>query len=305
MTSPARTLACGCCPTGKEVNVTPLRTRMIEEMTARGLAARTVETYVRFVAQLAAHYRRSPAELADEQVRRYLAHLAGERHLSASTVNVAVNAFRFLFHVVLGREASGFDIPRSRRPRRLPHVLSREEVQRLLSVPLNPKHRVMLLTAYGTGVRLGELIHLQVGDIDSHRMAVRVNQGKGARDRYTVLSPRLLAALREYWRERRPRTWLFPGAREDRPVHETVAQRAFMLAKARARIEKPGGIHMLRHSFATHLLEAGVDLARIQRLLGHRGLGTTAMYLHVTPQQVLGVRSPVDLLDLPQPPPRQ
>lgn len=301
MTSSARTDACGACPMGEEVNVSPLRTRMIQEMTARGLAARTVETYVRFVAQLAAHYHRSPAHLSDQEVRRYVAHLAGERHLSASTINVAVNAFRFLFHVVLRREPTCFDLPRSRRPRRLPQVLSREEVQRLLSVPQNRKHRVMLLTAYATGVRLNELVHLQVADIDSHRMVVRVNQGKGARDRYTVLSPRLLAALREYWLEQRPRTWLFPGAREDRPVHDTVAQRAFTLAKMRARIEKPGGIHLLRHSFATHLLEAGVDLARIQRLLGHRGLSTTSVYLHVTPQQVVGVTSPVDLLELPPP----
>lgn len=304
MTSSACMDACGACPVGKEVHVTPLRTRMIEEMTARGLAARTIETYVQFVARLAAHYGRSPEGLTDEEVRRYLAHLAGELRLSASTVNVAVNAFRFLFHVVLRREPTCFDVPRSRQPRRLPHVLSREEVQRLLSVPQNRKHRVMLLTAYATGVRLSELVHLKVGDIDSQRMVVRVNQGKGARDRYTVLSPRLLAALREYWLERRPRTWLFPGAREDRPVHDTVAQRAFTLAKMRARIEKPGGIHLLRHSFATHLLESGVDLARIQRLLGHRGLSTTSVYLHVTPQQAAGVTSPVDLLELPQLPRR-
>lgn len=302
MTSFARALACGHCPMGKEVAVTPLRQLMFDEMTARGLAARTKQTYIRFVAAMAAHLQRSPADLTDEEVRRYLAHLAVERRLSASTVNVASNAFRFLFHVVLRREPTRFDIPRARRPRRLPHVLSRQEVERLLSVPMNAKHRVMLLTAYASGVRLSELLHLKVRDVDSKRMVIRVDQGKGARDRYTVLSPRLLDALREYWRHQRPRTWLFPGAAGDHPLNPTAIQRAFTLAKARARIEKSGGIHLLRHSFATHLLEAGVDLHRIQRLLGHRGLGTTAIYLHVTQQQVLGVSSPVELLDLPRPP---
>ena len=185
------------------------------------------------------------------QVRRYVASMSLERHLSASTVNVAVNAFRFLYHGVLGRVPSRFDVPRGRRAHRLPHVLSREEVQRLLSIPQNRKHRVMMLTAYATGVRLNELVHLRVSDIDSDRMVVRVDQGKGARDRYTVLSPRLLVALREYWRESRPKTWLFPSREGDHPHHVTGIQSAFKVTKERARITKPGGIHLLRHSFAT------------------------------------------------------
>lgn len=279
--------------------MTPLRTRMIEEMTAHGLAPRTVQSYVRFVAQLAAHFHRSPADLTDEQVRQYVASMTLERHLSTSTVNVAVNAFRFLYHGVLGREPSRFGIPRTRRPRRLPQVLSREEVQRLLAIRQNRKHHVMLLTAYATGVRLNELLHLRVSDVDSGRMVVRVEQGKGARDRYTILSPRLLAALREYYREQRPQTWLFPSSEGDHPPHATGIQKVFKITKERARITKPGGIHLLRHSFATHLLEQGVDVHRIQMLLGHRGIGTTAIYLHVTQQEATQVDSPLELLDLP------
>jgi len=299
MTSSARMVRVDAHSVGKEVIMTPLRTRMIEEMAARGLAPRTITSYVQFVARLAAHYHRSPADLTDQQVRRYMASMSLERHLSASTINVAVNAFRFLYHEVLGRDPSRFGIPHSSRPRRLPHALSREEVQRLLAVPQNDKHRVMLLTAYATGVRVSELIHLRVSDIDSGRMAVRVDQGKGARDRYTILSPRLLVTLREYWREHRPQTLLFPSPEGDRPLHPTSIQRAFKQAKERARIVKPGGIHLLRHSFATHLLEQGVDMPRIQMLMGHSWIGTTMIYLHVTQQQATQVRSPLELLDLP------
>jgi site-specific recombinase XerD len=304
MTSSARIERAVACPMGKEVTVSALRTRMIEEMTARGLALKTVESYVRFVAQLARHFHRSPADLTDDQVRQYIASLSLERHLSASTVNVAINAFRFFYHAVLGRKPVEFDIPRGRKQHRLPHVLSREEVQRLLAIPQNRKHRVMLLTAYATGVRVNELIHLRVSDIDSQRMTVRVEQGKGARDRYTILSPRLLEALREYWRAERPKTWLFPSREGDHPPDATGIQRVFKVTKERARITKPGGIHLLRHSFATHLLEQGVDVHRIQILLGHRGLGTTAIYLHVTRQQATQVGSPLDLLDLPPAPQR-
>lgn len=282
--------------------MTPLRTRMIEEMAARGLAPRTIKSYVQFVSRLAVHFHRSPADLTDEQVRQYMASLSLERHLSASTINVAVNAFRFLYHDVLGREPSRFGIPRTRRPRRLPHVLSREEVQRLLAVPQNRKHHVMMLTAYATGVRLNELIHLRVSDIDSQRMTVRVSQGKGARDRYTILSPRLLAALRDYWRlyaqDLQSRTWLFPSSVGDHPLHGTSIQHAFTRVKDRARITKPGGIHLLRHSFATHLLEQGIDIHRIQMLMGHRGIGTTAIYLHVTQQEATQVPSPLETLYL-------
>jgi site-specific recombinase XerD len=271
---------------------------MIEEMTARGLAKRTIEVYVRFVAQLASFHGRSPDVLADSEVRRYVAHLALERGLSASTVNVAVNAFRFFYHVTLQRDRVSYDVPHARRRRRLPQCFSRDEVERLLGVPQNRKHRVMLMTAYATGLRSSELLHLRVEDVDSDRMVVRVNQGKGGRDRYTVLSPRLLEVLREYWREQRPRSWLFPSSAGDHPMHPTALSRSFQRTKLRARIEKPGGVHVLRHSFATHLLESGVDLHRIQRLLGHRSLSTTAIYLHVAREHVVATRSPVDLLDL-------
>jgi len=277
--------------------MTPLRKRMIEEMAARGLAMRTRKAYVGYVAQIARRYGRSPADLSDEEVGRFLADTTLQRKLSRSTVNVATNALRFLFHRVLERDPVRFEIPRSREARVLPWVLSRHEVAELFEATRSRKFRVIFMTAYATGMRLSEVLALRPHHVDARRTCVHVEKGKGERSRYTLLSSRLLQELRDYWREYRPRHLLFEGAKPHRVMDPSGPQRAFWRSKARARIEKPGCIHLLRHSFATHLLEAGVNLRTIQRLLGHRSLETTSVYLHVARQEVMTTTSPLDLLD--------
>ena len=190
-----------------------------------------------------------------------------------------------------------FSVPSPRRPGTLPAILSRVEVERLIAHAHNAKHRTMLLTTYAAGLRLTEVLHLRVADIDSARMTIRVEQGKGGQDRYTVLSRRLLEALRVYWRGARPTPWLFPSAHRPQPMDPSALQRAYQTAKRRAGITKPGGIHALRHAFATHLLEAGVDIHTIQRLLGHGHISTTTRYFQLTRHTEMGPDSPLDLLD--------
>jgi site-specific recombinase XerD len=264
-------------------------------MVVRGMADRTRETYLWAVTAVARYYRRSPDQISDEEIQAYLLHLMRERHRSWSTCNIVVHALRFFYHTTLKRDRTTFRIPTSRQPSKLPALLSREEVQQLLAAASHPMHRVMLLTAYASGVRLNELRLLRVSDIDSARMTIRVEQGKGRKDRYTVLSPSLLEALRAHWHRRRPTTWLFPG-RTGRPLDPSGVQRAYTVAKRRAGITKPGGIHALRHAFATHLLDAGVDLHTIQRLLGHQSITTTTRYWHLTHASLTTQAAKLDLL---------
>jgi site-specific recombinase XerD len=277
---------------------------MEDDMVARGLASRTRSSYLWAVSSVARFYRRSPDQISDAEAQAYLVHLLRERQLSSSTCNVVVSGLRFFYHVTLKRDRLTFDIPLSRRPGKLPVLLSREEVERLIGHAANPKFKTMLLTTYAAGLRLNEVLHLRVADVDSGRMTIRVAQGKGGQDRYTVLSARLLAALRAYWTIARPRPWLFPSDRTARPMHPTALQRAYVTAKRRAGIQKPGGIHGLRHAFATHLLEAGVDLHTIQRLLGHGHISTTTRYLQLTRHTEVGPDSPLDLLAGFAPPPQ-
>ena len=286
--------------------MTELRRRMDDDMLARGLADRTRESYLGAVTGLARFYRRVPDQISDGEIQAYLVHLLRDRQLAWSTCNIALNGLRFLYHTTLKRDRTTFTIPAPRHSGRLPVVLSPEEVQRLISQGANLRHRTMLLTTYAAGLRLTEVLHLQVQDVDAARMTLRVVQGKGGKDRYTVLSPRLLEALRAYWRVERPRGWLFPsrGAGEPRPMDPSSLQKAYQRAKQRAGITKPGGIHTLRHCFATHLLEAGVDLHTIQRLLGHGHLTTTTRYFQLTRHTQVSPGSPLDLLarlDPPQP----
>jgi site-specific recombinase XerD len=273
---------------------------MIDDMTLRGMAAKTQDAYQRAVSGLAAHYHRSPERITDREVQAYLLHLMRERKLSWSSCNVAVYGLRFFYHQTLGREKTTFHIPGPRKPSKLPEILSRQEVARLFTHTGLPRHRVLLMTAYAAGLRVSELVHLRVRDIDSDRMMIRVEQGKGAQDRYTVLSPRLLEELRRYWRLERPAPWLFPRRRAARPMNYTTAERTYIAAKQRAGIAKAGNIHALRHAFATHLLEAGTDLHTIQRLLGHRHISSTTRYLHLARKDVTDRSSPLDLLDLPE-----
>lgn len=283
--------------------MTELRRRMDEAMIVRGMADRTRETYLWAVTGLAKFYHRPPDRIADEEVQAYLLHLIRDRRRSWSTCNIVVHGLRFFYHTTLKRERTTFCIPSPRQPGKLPALLSRDEVQRLMAQASNQKHRTMLMTTYAAGLRLSEVLHLQIRHIDSARMAIRVEQGKGGKDRDTLLPPRLLEALRAYWTVHRPTGWLFPGKDPSRPMNPSSLQKAYLTAKRRAGLTKPGGIHTLRHCFATHLLEAGVDLHTIQRLLGHRSITTTTRYWHLTHASLTTQAARLDLLADPPPVP--
>jgi integrase/recombinase XerD len=275
---------------------------MIRELQLRRFAPLTHKQYLGVVHRLAKHYRIAPDRLSAKQVQDYLVHLITERRLEWNTINVVASGLKFFYRQVVKRPDIALAIPRRRRPRHLPEVLSAEEVLRLFAAAAQPKERALLMTTYGGGLRVSEVIRLQVTDIDSQRGMIRV-RGKGDRDRYTLLSQRLLKELRAYWLLGRPRPWLFPGGRPGQPLNHNTAREMFNRAKAKAGISKRGSIHMLRHSFATHLLEAGTDLRVIQVFLGHASILTTAMYVHLTPKIRGATRSPLDLLDLSHLPP--
>lgn len=279
--------------------MSPLRQQMIDAMVLRGLARRTQQAYLSVVAQLAAHYHCSPDRLDAAQVKAWLLQRITERHLAYTTVNQAVCALKFFFDIVLGRTAEAIAIPYARTPQRQPEILSREDLARLFEAAANLRTRTLLMTAYAAGLRVSEVCALRVADIDSapDRMCIRVVAGKGGKDRYTLLSPSLLEALRVYWRICKPRDWLFPRTTDAaRPFDVSSAQRAYYRARDRAGITKTGGIHTLRHAFATHLLEAGVDLATLAKLLGHGHLSTTQRYLHLARPGSVAHDSPLDLL---------
>jgi site-specific recombinase XerD len=278
--------------------MTPLRKKMIRELELHRKSPKTIEAYVTAVAQLAEHHHRSPEKISVEEVRGFLHHLIVERRLAFSSCNQKAAGIRFFYRHVLGRDEFDLKVP-AKRSGRLPEPLSRSEVARLIEAARNAKHRVLLMTCYAAGLRVGELVRLQPGDIHSERMLIRVREGKGRKDRFTLLSPHLLSALRAYWRAERPRTWLFEGRDRSGPLPVGTAQKVYYLAKQHAGVTHGHGIHSLRHSFATHLLEAGVDLPTIQRLLGHTSLTTTARYLHVTSKHLTDTHSPLDLLRLP------
>ena len=278
--------------------MSPLRKQMEADMAVRGLAYRTRETYVESVAKLAKFYGRGPDRISEAEVQRFLLHLLEERKLAHSSCNVMASALEFFYRVTLGRRETEFCLPRPKVPARLPQILSREEVARLIEKTSNLKHRTILMTTYAAGLRLSELCHLRVADIDSDRMTLRIEQGKGAKDRYTLLSARLLTELRRYWLAYRPGRWLFPAARmAEQPMPKKTPHLIYHVAKERAGITKAGGIHALRHAFATHLLEAGVDVHTIQRLMGHDSLSTTARYFHLAQKHLSGTASPLDLLE--------
>ena len=264
--------------------MTPLRQRMLDALVLRGMAQRTQQAYIQAVAALAHHYGRSPEQLSADQVQRYLLHLLRERQLARSSVNQYGCAFRFLYGTVLGLDGEVFQIPLAAAPQRLPEILSRAEIAALLQSAPHPKARAALSCAYALGLRVSELCALRPEHIDSaaDRMCVRVVQGKGARDRYVPLSGEVLELLRRHWRAEHPRSWLFSAQRDaSRALDIKSAQRWYYLAKGSAGITKQGGIHTLRHCYATHLLEAGVDLHCLSQWLGHGFLSTTARYLHL------------------------
>jgi site-specific recombinase XerD len=281
-----------------------LRKQMDGDLVVRGMSVRTREAYLGAVAGLAKYYGRRPDRIGETEVQNYLLHLIQERKLAWSSCNVAAQGLKFFYRVTLKRSEAQFGIPTARQPQKLPQILAREEVARLIDLTINPKHRAILMTAYGAGLRLNEICHLKVTDIDSARMTIRVEQGKGAKDRYTLLSPRLLAELRRYWAAYRPAPWLFAGKDPALRVSDTTVQRVFKAAKARAAVTKRGGIHALRHAFATHMLEAGVDIHTIQRLMGHGHISSTLRYFHLARRHLASTPSPLELLDGAAPKPR-
>ena len=271
-----------------------MREAMLREMALRGLAARTQKSYVGWMARLVSKTRVRADQLSESQVRTYLAGLS-QRGLSASTMNQAISAVRFFFNGVLHRDWP-LEIHYQRAPQRVPVTMTPDEVGRLLATVPGLRERVAMEMAYAAGLRLNEVLHLKLTDIDSQKMLIRVEQGKGKVDRNVMLAASLLETLRAYWKESKPRGWLFPGKPPKRPLNATVIQRAFVVAKQAARITKPVSFHSLRHSFATQLLESGVNVRTIQALLGHRSLGTTQRYTHVAGDYLRATRSPLDAL---------
>lgn len=281
--------------------MTTLRHQFIRELVIRGRAPKTQEAYVRAVRDLAAHYHKRPDLVTDDQIKDYLVHLAQGRKLARSSVNVAVNGMRSFFELVLKRDCEhlGRIMPHCQKAIRRPRVYSIAELERLFTVGcVHPKHRAFLMTVYGGGLRLGEACRLKPAHLDSARMQIRVEDGKGHKDRYTLLSPRLLQELRNYYRMFRPKEWLFFGRDQNEPLPHATGQKIFYHAQRRAELPDKGGIHSLRHSFATHLLESGVEITAVQRLLGHSSLSTTSVYLHVRQERLAQIQSPLQLLQL-------
>lgn len=271
-----------------------LRRRMEEDMELKGFSSRTRTCYLSHVRDFVRHQGRSPDQLGCEEVRSYLHYLIHDKQVSRSAVAQAYSALKFFYATTLHRGWEMDTIPRIKREKKLPVVLSYAEVQAILSGIGNIKHRAVLTTIYSAGLRLSEALHLKLTDIDSQRMMIRVDQGKGNKDRYTILAQRTLDVLREYWKACQPVDWLFPGDRKDRPMGPTTIQRVFKLARERAGIQKPASVHTLRHCFATHMLEAGTDLYYIQQLLGHGSLKTTSIYLHLGRKGLAQAVSPLD-----------
>jgi integrase/recombinase XerD len=283
--------------------VTRLRQLMLDELQRRNYAATTREYYLRTLTRFARYFRRPPDQLTQDHIRRYQTYLLHERRLHPHSVRREVAALRFFYVKTLRRRYLVDDTPYPKVPRRLPTVLTPEEVQRLIAAARTLTERAMLMVLYSTGVRNAELRHLQVRDIDSRAMLIHVSHAKGGRDRFVPLSATLLATLREHWRWMKPKTWLFPGTlhnwRADRPMTPKVVWDACRTAAARAGLTKRVSAHTLRHSFATHLLEAGADIRTIQLLLGHAQVRHTVIYLHLSPRHLQAVVNPLDALTIP------
>jgi site-specific recombinase XerD len=277
-----------------------LRDQMIRAMQLRRFAGATQKAYLEAVVGLTKHFMVAPDRLAATQIQDYILYLLTKRQLQWNTVNVITTGIKFFYSHVVQRPDIAPAIPPRRTPRPLPEILSAGELERLFAATSNPKHRMLLMTTYAGGLRVSEVIKLQACHLDSQRGLIRVVHGKRDKDRYTLLSPRLLQELRAHWKTFRPPLWLFPSRDPQQHLNDETARSVFQKAKAKAGIHKGGNIHMLRHSFASHLLEAGADLRTIQILLGHASILTTSRYLHVTRKTLDGTRSPLDLLDLSQ-----
>jgi len=286
----------------KTSSKSPLRQQFIQHLTLSGKAKRTIQAYVAQIADLARYHRQSPDQLQPEQVQQWLYHLITERKYSASSVNIAVNALCSFYRNLLGRDLAPFlrGVVRPARKRLMPRVYSPAEIERLLRVGVSHcRDQAFLMTVYGCGLRLSEATHIQIKDLDGARHQLLVSHPKGGHQRYTLLSDNLLQHLRTYWRkEHPPGPWLFPGIPRTEPMHKSTGQGIFYRAVRKAGLPDKGGIHGLRHSFATTLLENKVEITVVQKLLGHANLSTTALYLHVRRERLEQIQSPLGLLDL-------
>ena len=285
--------------------MTHLRKMMLEELQRRNYAQNTARTYIKIVARFAKHFGRSPEKLGPDEIRKYQVHLFKDCRLSPGTVQQHVAALRFLYVKTLKRRYMHEHLPMPKRQRPLPQVLSPSEVQRLLDSASNLYHRAMLMTLYSTGMRRAEMCRLKVSDVNSERMVIHIRHGKGGRDRDVPLSEKLLATLREYWHWMKPKTWLFPGTvnhlRADVPITEKMSWAACQQAAQRAGIKKRVSPHILRHSYATHMIEAGADLRTIQILLGHAKIEHTSLYLHLSHRHLTAVANPLDVMSVSAP----
>jgi site-specific recombinase XerD len=276
---------------------------MLEELQRRNYSSETTRSYLFAVKDFATYFGKRPDQLGQEHLRQYQLHLLNDRKLTVETIVGRIAALRFFFVKVLRRSYREIDLVYPKRPERLPVILSEEEVARLIESASTSYHRVILMTLYGTGVRREELCRLKVTDVDSQRMVIHVRQGKGHKDRDVTLSPRLLEVLRAYWKWRKPKTYLFPSyqgkrKRAEQPISSKTVYYAVREAARRAGIKKKVSPHLLRHSWATHLLERGTDLKTIQVLLGHVDLEATTIYLHLSQRHLQAVNNPIEALPI-------
>jgi site-specific recombinase XerD len=264
--------------------MTPLRQKMIEALTLKGYSPRTHTSYLAAITQIAKHYHRSPDLLTHDEIRQWALYLLNERGVSSSTCRLYINAIRFLFNHVLQRSRDEFDIPYPKYQQKIPEFLTLDEVKRIIGACKNPKHQMMLTVSYGCGLRVSEVVAIQVKDIDGERQLLHVVQGKGGKDRMVILSPSLLMQLRSYWKHFKPMPWLFPSSHfPTKPLTAGTAQKVYKQARVDAGIEKQGGIHALRHAYATHQLAAGTSIHQLKQLLGHQDIHSTLRYIHWLP----------------------
>lgn len=271
-----------------------LKENMTMDLQLKGFSEKTQKTYISHVKAYSKYFGQSPDKLGVNEIKQYLHYLITERKLSKSYINTTYSALKFFYTVTLGREWEMKQIPRVKKDKKLPTVLSKGEVQKIFDATTNLKHKAILMTVYGAGLRVSEVTNLKPGDIDSANMQIHIRLGKGNKDRYTILAKVNLMILREYWKLYRPGIWLFPSVNPVDHLSSRTMERVFLQSKQKAGIKKDASIHTLRHSFATHMLESGVAINYIQLLLGHTSLKTTCVYIHLARKDALNLKSPLD-----------